>query len=91
MTVKLASATWSTTNAQRWRVFRGTNRSNIRASSRTHHSIYNQDPCKAQAHVSGITAAIIAVVAFVKYGLYQKLKHVLRRTSARPKEEALPS
>jgi hypothetical protein len=50
-----------------------------------------QTYAEAGLAISGITAVIIAVVAFVKYGPYDKLKYVLRRTSARPKEEALPS
>ena len=41
--------------------------------------------------ISGATAVFVAVIAFVKYGPYEKLKHMLRRTSTRPKEEALPS
>jgi hypothetical protein len=41
--------------------------------------------------ISGATAVFVAVIVFVKYGPYEKLKHMLRRTSTRPKEEALPS
>jgi hypothetical protein len=41
--------------------------------------------------ISGATAVFVAVIAFVKYGPYEKLKHALRRTSTRPKEEALPN
>ena len=50
-----------------------------------------QTYAEAGMAISCITAAIIAIVAFVKYGPYDKLKYVLRRASARPKEEALPS
>jgi hypothetical protein len=50
-----------------------------------------QTYAEAGLAISCITAAIIAVVVFVKYGPYQKLKHMLHGTSTRPKEEALPS
>jgi hypothetical protein len=50
-----------------------------------------QTYAEAGLAISGITAAIIAIVAFVKYGPYEKLRYVLRRRSARPKEEALPA
>jgi hypothetical protein len=41
--------------------------------------------------ISGATAVFVAVIAFVKYGPLGKLRHMLRRTSARPKQDALPS
>jgi hypothetical protein len=41
--------------------------------------------------ISGATAVFVVVIAFVKYGPYEKLKHILSRTSTRHKEKALPS